>query len=161
MAAAKKLPSSSYRVQVYAGKGPDGVLAPSTLRGCDIIRCEHLHGLMELCPNRLTPALIQEAIDPESNPFTDSKGRTKTPSPKSVRNIQLYPLRRSHLPKTKENQVLSNLVSFCGKRLNTIPAQPKTASHVPRPRVQRSKSRPEAKELQSEHSFRRKAETEQ
>lgn len=138
MAKARRLPSGSYRVQVYAGKGPDGkpqyrsftrptkreaeyealqwqlhykeisrdasamtlaeamdkyiqskdgILSPSTIRGYDIIRREHLKGLMDVRLNRLTPALIQEAINLESKPYTDKKGKTKTPSPKSVRNI--------------------------------------------------------------------------
>ena len=121
MATAKKLPSGSWRVQVYAGKdangklqyrsftrptkkeaeyealqwqlhykevnrdttamtlaeamdkyiaSKDGILSPSTIRGYDIIRREHLKGLMELRLNRLTPVLIQEAINQESKPYT-------------------------------------------------------------------------------------------
>ena len=138
MATAKKLPSGSWRVQVYAGKdaagknqyrsftrptkkeaeyealqwqmhykeisrdstamtlaeamdkyikSKDGILSPSTIRGYDIIRREHLKGLMDQRLNRLTPALIQEAINQESKPYIDKHGRTKTPSPKSVRNV--------------------------------------------------------------------------
>lgn len=138
MATAKKLPSGSWRVQVYAGKdaagklqyrsftrptkkeaeyealqwqlhykeisrdstamtlaeamdkyikSKDGILSPSTIRGYDIIRREHLKGLMDQRLNRLTPALIQEAINQEAKPYIDKHGKTKTPSPKSVRNI--------------------------------------------------------------------------
>lgn len=138
MAKAKKLPSGSWRTQVYAGKGPDGkvqyrsftrptkkeseyealqwqlhykeisrdstamtlaeamdkyisskdgILSPSTIRGYDIIRREHLKGLMDIRLNRLTPAMIQEAINQEAKPYTDKHGKTRTPSPKSVRNI--------------------------------------------------------------------------
>lgn len=138
MATAKKLPSGSWRVQVYAGKdasgklqyrsftrptkkeaeyealqwqlhykevsrdstamtlaeamskyiaNKDGILSPSTIRGYDIIRREHLKGLMDIRLNRLTPALIQEAINQETKPYTDRHGKTKTPSPKSVRNV--------------------------------------------------------------------------
>ena len=138
MATAKKLPSGSWRVQVYAGKdaagknqyrsftrptkkeaefealqwqmhykeiskdstamtlaeamdkyikSKDGILSPSTIRGYDIIRREHLKGLMDQRLNRLTPALIQEAINQEAKPYIDKHGKTKTPSPKSVRNV--------------------------------------------------------------------------
>lgn len=138
MATAKKLPSGSWRVQVYAGKdaagkpqyrsftrptkkeaeyealqwqlhykeisrdstamtlaeaidkyiaSKDGILSPSTIRGYDIIRREHLKGLMEVRLNRLTPAMVQEAVNQEAKPYTDKRGRTRTLSPKSVRNI--------------------------------------------------------------------------
>lgn len=138
MATAKKLPSGSWRVQVYAGKdaagkpqycsftrptkkeaeyealqwqlhykeisrdstamtlaeamdkyiaSKDGILSPSTVRGYDIIRKNHLKGLMDIRLNRLTPVLIQEAINQEAKPYIDRRGKTRTPSPKSVRNI--------------------------------------------------------------------------
>ena len=138
MATAKKLPSGSWRVQVYAGKdaagkpqyrsftrptkkeaeyealqwqlhykeisrdstamtlaeamdkyiaSKDGILSPSTVRGYDIIRKNHLKGLMDVRLNRLTPALVQEAINQEAKPYIDKRGKTRTPSPKSVRNI--------------------------------------------------------------------------
>lgn len=138
MATAKKLPSGSWRVQVYAGKdaagkpqyrsftrptkkeaeyealqwqlhykeisrdstamtlseamdkyiaSKDGVLSPSTIRGYDIIRREHLKGLMDVRLNRLTPTLVQETINQEAKPYIDKHGKTRTPSPKSVRNI--------------------------------------------------------------------------
>lgn len=138
MATAKKLPSGSWRVQVYAGKdaagkpqyrsftrptkkeaeyealqwqlhykevardstamtlaeamdkyttSKDGILSPSTIRGYDIIRREHLKGLMDLRLNRLTLALIQEAINQEAKPYTDQRNKLRMPSPKSVRNI--------------------------------------------------------------------------
>ena len=65
----------------------DGILSPSTIRGYDIIRKNHLKGLMDIRLNRLTPALIQEAINQEAKPYIDKNGKTRTPSPKSVRNI--------------------------------------------------------------------------
>lgn len=138
MATAKKLPSGSWRVQVYAGKdasgkpqyrsftrptkkeaeyeamtwqlhykeisrdstamtlseamdkyiaSKDGILSPSTIRGYDIIRREHLQGLMGVRLNRLTPAMVQEAINQEAKPYIDKHGKPRTPSPKSVRNV--------------------------------------------------------------------------
>lgn len=138
MATAKKLPSGSWRVQVYAGKDASGkrqylsftrptkkeaeydalqfqlhhkevsrdatsmtlseamerylqskseVLSPSTLRSYDALRRTHLQGLMDVRLNRLTPAMVQEAINQEAKPYVDDKGNVKTPSPKSVRNI--------------------------------------------------------------------------
>lgn len=138
MATAKKLPSGSWRVQLYVGKGPDGkrqylsftrptkkeaeyealqyqlhykevsrdatamtfqeaaekyikskdgVLSPATIRGYDIILRNHLQSLMPLRLNRITPAMVQEAINEESKPYEDARGRKHTPTPKSVRNI--------------------------------------------------------------------------
>lgn len=138
MATAKKLPSGSWRVQLYIGKdaagkrqylsftrptkkeaeyeamqyqmhykeisrdatamtlaeamdrylkSKDGILSPATIRGYDIIRREHLGGLMDIRLNRLTQSLIQEAINLESKPYTDKHGKCRTPSPKSVRNV--------------------------------------------------------------------------
>lgn len=138
MATAKKLPSGSWRVQLYVGKGPDGkrqylsftrptkkeaeyealqyqlhykevsrdatamtfqeaaekyikskdgVLSPATIRGYDIILRNHLQSLMPLRLNRITPAMVQEAINEESKPYEDARGRKRTPTPKSVRNI--------------------------------------------------------------------------
>lgn len=63
------------------------ILSPSTIRGYDIIRREHLRGLMDVRLGRLTPAMVQEAINREAAPYTDSRGEVRTPSPKSVRNI--------------------------------------------------------------------------
>ncbi len=138
MATAKKLPSGSWRVQVYAGKDAAGkrqylsftrptkkeaeyealqfqirhkeisrdmtamtvaeamdrylsikseVLSPSTLRAYDALRRTHLQGLMDVRLNRLTPAMVQEAINQETKPYVDFRGIKRTPSPKSVRNI--------------------------------------------------------------------------
>ena len=138
MATAKKLPSGSWRVQLYVGKGPDGkrqylsftrptkkeaeyealqyqlhykevsrdatamtfqeaaekyikskdgVLSPATIRGYDIILRNHLQSLMPLRLNRITPAMVQEAVNEESKPYADARGRKHTPTPKSVRNI--------------------------------------------------------------------------
>lgn len=138
MATAKKLPSGSWRVQVYAGKDATGkrqylsftrptkkeaeyealqfqlrykevsrdmtamtvaeamerylqskseVLSPTTLRAYDALRRTHLQGLMDVRLNRLTPAMVQEAINREAKPYVDVRGILRTPSPKSVRNI--------------------------------------------------------------------------
>ena len=138
MATAKKLPSGSWRVQVYAGKdaqgkrqyrsftaltkkeaeyealqyqlhykevsrdttamtlaeaaekyvrSKDSILSPATIRGYENIRKNHLKGLMQVRLNRITPAMIQEAINSESRPYTDRHGRTQTRSPKTIRNI--------------------------------------------------------------------------
>ena len=38
----------------------DGILSPSTVRGYDIIRRNHLQGLMETRLNRITSAMVQE-----------------------------------------------------------------------------------------------------
>lgn len=138
MATAKQLPSGSWRVQVYAGKGPDGkrqylsftrptkkeaefeamqfqirhkeisrdatamtleeammkyiaskdgVLSPSTIRGYENIRKNNLQGLMPVRLNRITPAMVQEAINQEAKPYTDKHGKTRVRTPKSIRNI--------------------------------------------------------------------------
>lgn len=90
----------------------DGILSPSTIRGYDIIRKNHLKGLMGLRLNRLTPALIQEAINQEAKPYTDKQGRTRTPSPKTVRNIH--------------GLLSAVLAEYCpGLRLNTTLPQKK------------------------------------
>jgi integrase len=65
----------------------DSILSPSTIRGYDIIKREHLQGLMDIKLNRMTNSLIQEAVNQEAKPYKDKKGNAKTPSPKSVRNI--------------------------------------------------------------------------
>lgn len=138
MATAKKLPSGSWRVQVYAGKSAEGkpqyrsftrptkkeaeyeamtwqlhykevsrdstsmtlaeamekyiaskdsVLSPSTIRSYDAIRRTALQELMPVKLNRLTPQLIQEAINRAGKPYTDSRGRTRQRTPKTIRNI--------------------------------------------------------------------------
>lgn len=138
MATAKKLPSGSWRVQVYAGKNAagkpqyrsftrptkkeaeyealqwqlhykeisrdtsamtlgeamdkyiaskDGILSPSTLRGYDAIRRTALPELMPVRLNRLTPQMIQEAINRASKPYTDSAGRLRQRTPKTIRNF--------------------------------------------------------------------------
>lgn len=159
MATAHKLPSGSWRVQVYAGKGPDGrrqyrsftaltkkeaeymaaqfslrykeisrdatsmtlaeamdkymaskdgILSPSTLRGYDIIRRNHLKGLMDIRLNRITPAMVQEAINLESKPYRDERGREHIPTPKSVRNIHglLSAVLREYYPDLRLNTTL-------------------------------------------------------
>lgn len=159
MATAKQLPSGAWRVQVYAGKGPDGkrqylsftrpskkeaeyealqyqlhykeisrdssamtleeamkkyiaskdgILSPSTIRGYDIIRRNHLQGLMPIRLNRLTPAMIQEAINRESKPYKDEKGKERTPTPKSVHNIHgfLSAVLREYHPALRLNTTL-------------------------------------------------------
>ncbi len=138
MAKAHRLPSGSWRVQVYAGKGPDGkrqyrsftalskkeaeyqalqwqlhykeisrdasamtldeameryiaakdgVLSPSTLRSYDVMRRTTLPGLMPLPLNKITPTLVQEAINAAAKPYTDGRGRQKRRTPKTIRNI--------------------------------------------------------------------------
>jgi len=172
MATAKKLPSGSWRVQVYAGKdaagrpqyrsftfptkreaeyeamtwqmhykevsrdttamtlaeamdkyiaSKDGILSPSTIRGYDIIRRDHLKGLLDVRLNRLTPALIQETINQEAKPYTDQHDKTRTPSPKSVRNIH--------------GLLSAVLAEYCpGLRLNTtLPQKKVTEQHVLEP----------------------------
>lgn len=63
------------------------ILSPSTIRGYHLTRKNHLQGLMDVRLNRLTPAMIQEAINQEAKPYKTKDGKTKTPSPKSVHNI--------------------------------------------------------------------------
>lgn len=170
MATAKKLPSGSWRVQVYAGKNAegrpqyrsftrptkkeaeyeamtwqlhykevsrdatsmtvaeamdkyiaskDGILSPSTLRGYDTIRRTAVQELMPVKLNRLTPQMIQEAINRASKPYTDGRGRTRQRTPKTIRNIhgllsavlaEYYPDLQLHttLPQKerKEQQIL-------------------------------------------------------
>lgn len=86
----------------------DGILSPSTIRGYDIIRRNHLQGLMELRLNRLTPAMVQEAINREAKPYTDKRGRTQAPTPKSVRNIHglLSAVLREYCPELRLNTTL-------------------------------------------------------
>lgn len=137
MATAKKLPSGSWRCQVYAGKGTDGkkqylsftrptkkeaeydalqyqlhyreisrdssamtldeaveryikskdgILSPSTIRGYEMIHRNHLKGLMPLRLNRITPRLVQEAMNEEAKPYIKN-GKTRQHSPKTLRNI--------------------------------------------------------------------------
>jgi len=159
MATAKKLPSGSWRVQLYAGKTPDGkrqylsftkptkkeaeyealqyqlhykevcqdssnmtlaeamdkyiaskdgILSPATIRGYDIIRRNHLKGLMGVRLNRITPALVQEAINQESKPYRDDRGKEHVPTPKSVRNIHglLSAVLREYCPGLRLNTTL-------------------------------------------------------
>lgn len=138
MAKAHKLPSGSWRVQVYAGKSAegkreyrsftaltkkeaeymaaefsshhkevsrdssamtldeamqkyiaskDGILSPSTIRGYEGIRKNNLPGIKEMKLNRLTPQIIQRAINEEAKPYIDQKGRRVTRTPKTIRNI--------------------------------------------------------------------------
>lgn len=65
----------------------DGILSPSTIRGYDVIRRNRLQGLMPLRLNRLTNAMIQQAINAEAKPYKDDRGKVHTPSPKYIRNI--------------------------------------------------------------------------
>ncbi len=138
MATAHKLPSGSWRCQVYAGKNAagkpqyrsftspskkeaeyqalqwqlhykevsrdstamtldeamgkyiaskDGILSPSTIRGYESIRRNNLPGLKAMKLNRLTPQLIQRAINEEAKPYLDEHGRPRTRTPKTIRNI--------------------------------------------------------------------------
>lgn len=159
MATAKKLPSGSWRVQLYAGKTPDGkrqylsftrptkkeaeyealqyqlhykeicqdssnmtlaeamdkyiaskdgILSPSTIRGYDGIRRNHLQGLMGVRLNRITPAMAQEAINLECKPYKDAKGREQVPTPKSVHNTHglLSAVLREYHPGLRLNTTL-------------------------------------------------------
>lgn len=159
MATAKKLPSGSWRVQLYIGKDPkgkrqyisftrptkkeaefealqyqlhykeisrdatamtlqeamekyikskDGILSPSTIRGYDIILRNHFKGLMPVRLNRITPAMVQEAINAESKPYTDAKGREHVPSPKLIRNVHglLSAVLREYYPSLRLNTTL-------------------------------------------------------
>ena len=65
----------------------DSILSPSTIRGYEGIRKNYLKGIMDLKLNRLTPQLIQQAINEEAKPYTDAKGRRRTRTPKTIRNI--------------------------------------------------------------------------
>lgn len=65
----------------------DGILSPTTIRGYDCIRRNNLPGLMDMKLNRLTPQLIQRAINEEAKPYIDEKGRRRTRTPKTIRNI--------------------------------------------------------------------------
>lgn len=95
----------------------DGILSPSTIQGYDIIRREHLKGLMDVRLNRLTPVLIQEAINQEAKPYTDKRGRPRTPSPKSVRNVH--------------GLLSAVLTEYCpGLRLNTTLPQRKVTEQA-------------------------------
>ncbi len=86
----------------------DGILSPSTLRGYDIIRRNHLQGLMDVRLNRITPAMVQKAINLESKPFQDEKGKEHIPTPKSVRNIHglLSAVLREYYPDLRLNTTL-------------------------------------------------------
>lgn len=89
-------------------KSKDGVLSPSTIRGYDIIQRNHLQGLMGVRLNRLTPAMVQEAINQESKPYIDEKGKKRVPTPKSVRNIHglLSAVLREYYPALRLNTTL-------------------------------------------------------
>lgn len=65
----------------------DGILSPSTIRSYESIRKKNLQGLMELKLNRLTPQLIQQAINEEAKPYIDENGKCRTRTPKTIRNI--------------------------------------------------------------------------
>ena len=65
----------------------DGILSPSTIKGYDCIRRNNLRGLMDMKLNRLTPQLIQRAINEEAKPYIDEHGRRRTRTPKTIRNI--------------------------------------------------------------------------
>ncbi len=86
----------------------DGILSPSTIRGYDIILRNHLQGLMAVRLNRITAAMVQEAINQEAKPYIDDKGRTHTPTPKSVRNIHglLSAVLREYYPALQLNTTL-------------------------------------------------------
>lgn len=68
-------------------KSKDSILSPATIRGYENIRKNHLKGLMPLRLNRITPVMVQEAINEESRPYLDKHGKKRTRSPKTIRNI--------------------------------------------------------------------------
>lgn len=65
----------------------DGILSPATIRGYEGIRKKNLPRLMQIKLNRLTPQLIQQAINEEAKPYLDEKGRRRVRTPKTIRNI--------------------------------------------------------------------------
>ncbi len=65
----------------------DSILSPSTIRGYESIRKNYLKGIMDFKLNRLTPQIIQRAINEEAKPYVDANGRNRTRSPKTIRNI--------------------------------------------------------------------------
>ena len=86
----------------------DGILSPSTIRGYDIIMRNHLQGLMQIRLNRITAAMVQEAINQEAKPYADDKGQLHTPTPKSVRNVHglLSAVLREYYPSLQLNTTL-------------------------------------------------------
>lgn len=73
-------------IQKYI-ESKDGILSPSTIRGYEGIRKSNLQSLMDMKLNRLTPQLIQRAINEEAKPYIDEKGKCKVRAPKTIRNI--------------------------------------------------------------------------
>lgn len=73
-------------MQAYI-KSKDGILSPSTIRGYENIRRNNLRGLMEMKLNRLTPQLIQQAVNVEAKPYLDKHGKLRRRTPKTLRNI--------------------------------------------------------------------------
>jgi len=65
----------------------DGILSPSTIRGYEYIRKNNLPSLKDMKLNRLTPQLIQRAINEEAKPYIDDKGKRRIRTPKTIRNI--------------------------------------------------------------------------
>ena len=65
----------------------DGILSPATIRGYEGIRRKNLPCLMPVRLNRLTPQLIQQAVNEEAKPYLDEKGRRRVRTPKTIRNI--------------------------------------------------------------------------
>lgn len=65
----------------------DGVLSPSTIRGYENIRRNHLSGLMPMKLHKLTPQLIQRAFNEEAKPYRDKHGKIRQRTPKTLRNI--------------------------------------------------------------------------
>lgn len=94
-------------MQAYI-KSKDGILSPSTLRSYDIMRRTTLPGLMPLQLSKLTPKLIQEAINAASKPYNDDRGRTRQRTPKTIRNIHglLSAVLAEYCPDLKLNTTL-------------------------------------------------------
>ena len=159
MANAHRLPSGSWRCQVYAGKNSSGkhqyrsftapskkeaefaalefslhrkeicrdatnmtldeamqkyiaskdqILSPSTIRSYDVMRRTTLQELMDVKLNRITPQMIQESINHASMPYTDSHGRVRRRTPKTIRNIHgfLSAVLATYYPKLKLDTTL-------------------------------------------------------
>ena len=97
MATAKKLPSGSWRVQVYAGKDAAGnpqyrSFTRPTKKGAEYEALQWQLHCKEISRGS-TAMTLAEAMDKY---IASKDGKTKTPSPKSVRNVHGLPDIRFH-----------------------------------------------------------------
>jgi len=65
----------------------DGILSPTTIRSYDSIRRHALQELMPVKLNKLTPQMIQQAVNQAAKPYADQRGRVRQRAPKTLRNI--------------------------------------------------------------------------